>query len=251
MAIARYEDLCIDTVGGEELGRFWAAALGLRFEPDGEAGVLPGDTPEHKVWMNVVPEAKTVKHRVHIDVHAGSVDELVALGARVLEPAAEHDRPWTVLADPEGGEFCAFVREPDALPAYRLYELGVDSADPREIAQWWSDVLGAQLGGDAEKGWWWLEGIPGAPFEGMSFVPVPEPKTVKNRIHWDVKVASPDDLVNAGARLLRERDDEISWYVLADPEGNEFCAFTPHAEDGAEAQAEAQTEAQTEAPAAE
>ncbi|MBA2716656.1 MAG: VOC family protein, partial [Propionibacteriales bacterium] len=80
---------------------------------------------------------------------------------------------------------------------------------------------------------------------------VPEPKTVKNRIHWDVKVASPDDLVNAGARLLRERDDEISWYVLADPEGNEFCAVTPDAEGGTEAQVEAQTEAQTEAPAAE
>jgi len=239
MAIARYEDLCVDTVGGEELGRFWAAALGLRFEPDGKAGVLPGDTPEHKVWMNVVPEAKTVKHRVHIDVHAGSVDELVALGARVLEPAAEHDRPWTVLADPEGGEFCAFVREPDKLPAYRLYELVVDSAEPREIAQWWADVFGAELGGDEEKGWWWLENIPGALFEGMSFVPVPEPKTVKNRIHWDVKVASPDDLVNAGARLLRAKDDEISWHVFADPEGNEFCAFTP--------QADAETEAETRA----
>lgn len=230
MAIARYQDLCIDTVGGDRLGRFWAAALGLRFETDGEAGVLHGEIREQRVWMNVVPEAKTVKQRVHIDVHAGSVDELVQLGAQVIEPAEDYNRPWTVLVDPEGGEFCAFVRQPDALPTYRLYELGVDSAEPREIAQWWADVLGAVLGGDAEKGWWWLESIPGAPFDGMSFSAVPEHKRVKNRIHWDVTVASPDDLVNAGARLLRAADEEITWHVFSDPEGNEFCAFISAAE---------------------
>ena len=58
------------------------------------------------------------------------------------------------------------------------------------------------------------------------FVPVPEPKTVKNRIHWDVDTADVGQLVAAGATVLRERDDEIGWTVLADPEGNEFCAFT-------------------------
>ncbi len=58
---------------------------------------------------------------------------------------------------------------------------------------------------------------------------MPEPKTAKNRIHWDVTVESVDDLVGAGATVLRERDDEISWTVCADPEGNEFCAFTQHA----------------------
>ena len=37
---------------------------------------------------------------------------------------------WTVLADPEGGELCAFVREPAELPAYRLYEVVVDADGP-------------------------------------------------------------------------------------------------------------------------
>jgi hypothetical protein len=60
----------------------------------------------------------------------------------------------------------------------------------------------------------------------MDFVPVPEPKTVKNRIHWDVTVPGAAPLVEAGAIVLREPDAEISWHVLADPEGNEFCAFT-------------------------
>lgn len=227
MPLARYKDLCIDTGGGEALGRFWAAALGLQFEPDGEAGVLRGDADEQRVWMNVVPEPKTAKHRVHLDVHCATVSDLVELGARVLEPADEYDRRWTVLADPEGGEFCGFERSADALPAYRLYELGIDCVEPRELAVWWGEVLGAKAGEDADEGWSWLEDIPGAPFEGMTFASVPEPKTVKNRVHWDVTTDAVDGLVNSGATLLRPADDEMSWHVLADPEGNEFCAFLP------------------------
>jgi hypothetical protein len=61
----------------------------------------------------------------------------------------------------------------------------------------------------------------------FDFVPVPEPKTVKNRVHWDVTAPDVDALVERGARVLRSPDDEINWTVLADPEGNEFCAFPP------------------------
>ena len=62
--------------------------------------------------MNVVPETKTVKHRVHLDLNVASTEELVALGATMLEPAAEFGRRWSVMLDPEGGEFCAFVLPP-------------------------------------------------------------------------------------------------------------------------------------------
>ena len=54
---------------------------------------------------------------------------------------------------------------------------------------------------------------------------VPEPKTVKNRIHWDVDVDDVQRLLDHGATVLRGADDVVSWHVLADPEGNEFCAF--------------------------
>jgi hypothetical protein len=224
MAIARYKDLCIDSGPDETLGRFWAAAMGLEFESDGGAGALTGAQPTQRVWMNVVPEPKTAKNRIHIDVHCASIEELIDLGAKVLEPKTE-GRGWTVLADPDGGEFCGFVREPDKLPDYRLYELVVDCAEPREIATWWADVLGARLGGNADKGWWWLEDVPDLPYEGWSFVPVPEAKTVKNRVHWDVVVKSVDDLVAAGATLLRGPAPDGDWSIMADPEGNEFCAF--------------------------
>ena len=55
---------------------------------------------------------------------------------------------------------------------------------------------------------------------------MPEPKTAKNRIHLDVTTDDVDALVAAGATVLRAQDDEIGWTVLADPHGNEFCAFT-------------------------
>ncbi len=221
MAIASFKDLCIDTTGGEALGRFYAGVLGLTFEPDGDSGVLNGPTGRHRIWMNTVPEPRTVKNRVHLDVHAGSIAELEQLGAVVLEPKA--DRRWTVMADPEGGEFCAFVR--DTPPDLRLYELAVDAADPRAIASWWSDVFAARLGGDEHRGYWWVDEIDGAPFDAMTFAPVPEPKSAKNRVHWDVSVADLAPLSEAGATLLRPPAPAAGWHVMADPEGNEFCAF--------------------------
>ena len=69
--------------------------------------------------------------------------------------------------------------------------------------------------------------IAGAPFESIVFVAVPEPKTIKNRVHVDVTTDDIDGLVAAGAGVLRPRDQEIAWTVMADPEGNEFCVLTP------------------------
>lgn len=225
MAIARFKDFCIDATDPGVLGAFWAGALGLDLHTqDGGDTYLTGPTKEHTIWVNRVPEPKTVKHRMHFDVNVGSVEELTALGARVLD--AESFR-WTLMADPEGGEFCAFVREGEI--TRRLYEVGIDTGDSAEaahrIASWWADVLGAHLVDD-ESGYSYVDRVPGAPYESLDFAPVPEPKTVKNRIHLDVTTDSVDDLVAAGATVLRAKDDEIGWTVMADPDGNEFCAFT-------------------------
>lgn len=223
-AVARWKELCMDTTGGEGLGRFWADVAGLEFRPDEESGNVLGPTEGHGIALCRVPEAKTVKHRVHLDVYAGSVDDLVARGAAVVLPAEESGFRWTVMTDPEGGEFCAFPQPADGMPDYRIHGLVVDSVDPKANAQWWADVLGGDLGGDEAKGWWWLEHVPSLPILTMDFVPVPEPKTVKNRLHWDV-VSTVEAMLEKGASLLRARDEEISWDVMADPEGNEFCVF--------------------------
>jgi hypothetical protein len=220
MALARFKDLCVDADDPARLGVFWAAALDRAWEAmqDGD-GLLTGPTPQHTVWVSRVPESKSVKHRVHLDIYAQRIADLVALGATVVES----QRDWTVMADPEGGEFCAFLRE--KVPAERLHGLVVDSADPEAQARWWGGIYG--VGVTDNERWFTLEGVPGMPISTMDFVPVPEPKAAKNRIHWDVTVDNLPALVDAGATVLRRPDDDIGWHVLADPEGNEFCAFTP------------------------
>jgi hypothetical protein len=222
MPIARFKDLCIDASDPARLGRFWGAVLGRAWEAkdDGD-GLLTGPTRQHTIWVNKVPESKTAKNRAHLDIYAKDLAGLEALGATIMEPQPG-TRRWTVMADPEGGEFCAFLRS--EVPAERLHGLVVDSADAEALARWWAGVYG--VGVTKNDGWFALEGVPGMPNLTMDFVRVPEPKTVKNRVHWDVTVDSVTPLVEAGATVLREPGGDIGWHVLADPEGNEFCAFT-------------------------
>ena len=222
--MARFKELCIDTNGaGGELGRFWAAATGCTYAPpgpdagEGDVGDVLGPVEGMGIAMCPVPEPKTVKHRVHLDVHTASVESLLALGAR-RAPGYGGDA-WTVLLDPEGGEFCAFIREGD-LPGYLGYELVVDSRDAQAQARWWADVFDLESGNDGEA-YWHVSGIPDLPFESVVFDPVPEPKTVKNRIHWDL-YGDVAEFTHRGATVLRELR---GWAVLADPEGNEFCVF--------------------------
>jgi hypothetical protein len=215
-----FKDLCLDTSAVGTAAAFWSSALGLVVDDRGDNVLLGDGVAEHNVWINPVPEPKTAKNRVHLDVHTAAIADLEALGARVLQ----QQRRWTVMADPEGAEFCAFVRPPDQLPAYRLYELVVDAADPERIATWWADRFGVEAVTESGDDFWYLEQVPGMGWE-MIFGRVPEPKTAKNRVHWDVW-GTTEELLAAGATLQRRRDDEISWDVLADPEGNEFCVFT-------------------------
>ncbi len=220
MPLAVYRDLCIDAADAVATARFWSAALGLA-APEGRGRTvrIAGPTPQHTVWVNPVAEPRVAKNRLHLDVHTGSVADLVAAGATVL---TEFPR-WTTMADPDGGEFCAFVR--DEVPADRIYELGLDARDEAATAGWWATLLG----GDVEvcDGFRAVVDIPGVPFESVCVTTVPEPKVGKNRVHIDVTTDDLDALLAHGATLLRRRGDDIEWHVLADPEGNEFCAFTP------------------------
>ncbi len=109
----------------------------------------------------------------------------------------------------------------------KWYTVVVDSADPAEAAKFWAAVLDYQV-------------IYGAPDEvviakdektypGLIFVPVPEGKTVKNRLHIDLnpenQEAEVDRLIELGARRIDIGQGEVTWVVMADPEGNEFCVL--------------------------
>ena len=239
MGIATFKEFCLDThpAPGQDrtaLSRFWAAAAGLELElsdhPE-DPGNLVGPEEGQGIAICPVPEPRTVKHRVHLDISVADLSEVLDLGATVVRPQdtepVEGGIGWTVMKDPEGGEFCAFLRPPDQLATYRVFEVVVDSADCGTIAAWWADVFGVEA--HQKDDYWWFNEVPGfpstevAPFFAMVFGDVPEPKTVKNRLHWDV-YGEVDAFLAKGATKLWEMP---RWTVLADPEGNEFCVFPP------------------------
>ncbi|MEV4483300.1 VOC family protein [Micromonospora coxensis] len=229
--IARFKDLCMDAADPHALGRFWAHLLDgdLVDTGDGDTRIDPraARSSAESIWVNRVPEPRTGRTRVHLDLRLADSGPqgLSAAGARLVrEPDTEID--WWVLADPEGNQFCAFARRGDARPG--VFRLVVESADPVAQARWWAGVTGGTVE-TAEDGRASVSGAAGFPWERWVFDPVPERKRVKNRVHWDVELTGPDvtALISAGATLLREPDERVGWWVLADPEGNEFCAFRP------------------------
>ncbi len=120
----------------------------------------------------------------------------------------------------------------------RFSELIVDAHDPRRLADFWCAVLGYEITDtDGEV----IEIAPVKPtVEALQagpiptpivFVRVPESKTIKNRLHIDVNPidASQEDevarLERLGARRIDIGQGDVSWIVMADPEGNEFCVL--------------------------
>jgi catechol 2,3-dioxygenase-like lactoylglutathione lyase family enzyme len=134
----------MDCADPARLSAFWAVALGyeLQAPPEGfdswEAFLASIGVPESewnsrsavvdpaaegpRLFFQRVPEAKTVKNRVHVDVNAGGglevadeerrarvaakVDQLVTIGASVFKDFEQSGEHWVVMQDPEGNEFC-------------------------------------------------------------------------------------------------------------------------------------------------
>jgi hypothetical protein len=178
------------------------------------------------LWINPVPEPKVVKNRVHLDLYAAGPDPLIERGAHLV---AGHDG-FIVLTDPEGDELCIFMDPSVPLATdvvARPFALFVDSDRPEELARWWQGVLGGRIGPGSDGTPRWLHAAAGLGDLVMKFVRVSDERVVKNRMHWDVTTADVDALVAAGATVVRAQDEGIRWTVLADPQGNEFCAFAP------------------------
>ncbi|WNV91607.1 VOC family protein [Umezawaea sp. Da 62-37] len=113
----------------------------------------------------------------------------------------------------------------------RFKDLCLDAGDHQALADWWCAAIGyvrRTVEGEAERPTAWPVPIEDPTGAGplIWVVPVEEAKVVKNRMHIDV-TGSTDELLAAGATLVRRKDDDIEWDILADPEGNEFCVFAP------------------------
>jgi glyoxalase superfamily protein len=110
-------------------------------------------------------------------------------------------------------------------------DLCLDAGDHQAQADWWCATLGYERRGLADgrprpDDWPALIVDPDGRGPMIWVVPVPEGKVVKNRMHIDVFGSVPA-LLAAGASMVLPKGDDRDWDVLADPEGNEFCVFTP------------------------
>lgn len=231
-----FKDLCIDVTAGDgrpaAVAAFWSAALDqpIVTHDDGEVHLAAhADGPKQRtIWINTVPEPIAGKSRVHIDIRVADGDPAPLLAAGgTMERARDDDIGWHILNDPDGVALCVFGPHPADPTALGPFELVVDAVDPQAIAGWWAERTGGTVGTRDGAPFVWVEGAAGFPFMFWIFHDVPEPKTVKNRIHWDVTLVDTtiDGLVATGATVLQPKDDELGWWVMADPEGNEFCAF--------------------------
>jgi hypothetical protein len=111
----------------------------------------------------------------------------------------------------------------------RFTELIVDCADPERLAAFWSAALGWTRN-EQSTDWVQVVGPPGSG-PALTFLPVPERKSIKNRLHIDVNPIGCDQrqeverLLDLGAQRVDIGQGTQTWVVLADPEGNEFCVL--------------------------
>ncbi len=116
----------------------------------------------------------------------------------------------------------------------RIQCLCIDSGDPARIASFWQSALGWRRT-FAEDGVVVLEPPEGSPEDGvvpdLIFLKVPEDKAGKNRLHLDLRPEDQDAevarLEALGARRVNVGQGEVSWVVMADPDGNEFDVLRP------------------------
>ncbi|EWT01315.1 glyoxalase [Intrasporangium oryzae NRRL B-24470] len=120
-----------------------------------------------------------------------------------------------------------------------VHNITVDCADARGLATFWAGLLGWNVYYDDDPEVVVAPSFPPS-VTGMLFIPVPEGKSAKNRLHLDLQ---PDDMtrdeaveraVASGATVIGDHrhEDGSGWVTLADPEGNEFCIERGEAESG-------------------
>ncbi|AUH40650.1 VOC family protein [Streptomyces sp. CMB-StM0423] len=234
----------IKAVDHPAAGRFWAEALGWQVHVSGAtsyAGPGGGLQWPHPVALGIdvvpVPEPKTAaKNRVHLDLATTSAahqEELVArlraLGATPVD-VGQTEVPWTVLADPEGNEFC--VLEPRDV--YRgtgpIAAVVVDCADPRAMARFWGEATDWTVHEVSDEHGVLRAAAGTGPY--LELLRVPNPKTAPDRVHLDLlpypggdKEAEVARLRALGARDLDVGQGDAPWTCLTDPEDHEFCVL--------------------------
>ncbi len=242
------ENLVVDAVEPQQLGRFWEAALGAETLTDSpgifETRLTIEGGPALDLCFQPVPDPPPHPRgdppRLHVDLAGGSaqaavVKRLIVLGARHLDigqgDGPRGAPPWVVLADPEGNPLCVMEERPSYVDTGPIAALPLDSADPDRDAVFWSWLTG------------WTD-VPGlsprslrhpsrrGPLLELCDEAGPKGPT-KNRWHLDVRLETGDDAdetaaaitARGGTELHPAWADQVPWRLYADPSGNEFCVL--------------------------
>jgi predicted enzyme related to lactoylglutathione lyase len=222
------------------LARFWSGVLGWEMTDDPRDGIalLPNDDTGFRIRFLPTQEQKAGPNQIHFDLTSTTVqaqDQTVTtalgLGGRHIDIGQLPEEDHVVLADPEGNEFC--VIEPGNNFLADCGFIGALSCDgSQEVGYFWSEALGWPLVWDQDE-----ETAIQSPQGGSKISwggPPVAPKTGKNRLHLDLAPPADGDqeaeverLISLGAKRMDIGQGDVSWEVMADPDGNEFCVLTP------------------------
>ena len=237
-----WENVVVDAVDPQRLGRFWETVLGgttLTVEPGLlETRVSVDGGPTLDFCFQRVPEPPSEPQRLHLDLRGGDqqaevVERLQGLGATHLD-IGQGDVPWVVLADVEGNPFCVMEARSSYVDTGPVAALPLDSADPDRDAAFWSWLTG----------WTPAEGAglvalrhPSRRGPLLELCPEQAPKgpfpAEKNRMHLDLRLEPGDDadavaagISQRGGREVFHPDwGDLPWRFFLDPSGNDFCVL--------------------------
>jgi predicted enzyme related to lactoylglutathione lyase len=237
---SRLYALSFDANDPAGLARFWGGLLGWEMADDPQDGIvlLPGDDTGFRMRFVPTQQRKTGPNQIHFHLTSTSGEDQQQTVARALGLGARHfdagQRPedlHVVLADPEGNEFCVIEPGNKFLAGCGfLAELACDGS--QQTGYFWSEALGWPLVWDQDQETS-IRSPHGGPKVSWGGPPL-MPKTGKYRMHFDLappaggdQHAEADRLVSLGATRVDTGQDEVSWVVMADPDGHEFCLLTP------------------------
>ena len=232
--------LCVDADDPLRLARFWAGVLGWEMAEDPPDGItlLPGDDNGFQLDFFPTNDPKSGPNQMHFDLTSTSLEHqqqtvarALGLGARHIDIGQSPEDDHVVLADPEGNEFCVIEPGNDFLADCGF--IGALASDgSQEVGYFWRDALGWPLVWDQDQ-----ETAIRSPHGGPKITwggPPVRPKEGKNRLHFDIAPTRDGDqqeevdrLLSLGATRIDIGQGEVSWVVMADPDGNEFCVLTP------------------------
>jgi catechol 2,3-dioxygenase-like lactoylglutathione lyase family enzyme len=207
-------------------------------DQEGAIALVPTDDTGFRIRFAASSAPKVGQNQLHFDLTSSSLEDQQQTVARALGLGAQHldigqgpDVEHVVLADPEGNEFC--VIEPANSFLSDCGFIGALACEgSQEVGYFWSRALGWPLVWDQDQ-----ETAIRSPLGGPKVTwggPPLTPKAGKYRLHFDLAPPADGDqrtevdrLATLGATFVDIGQGEVSWVVMADPDGHEFCVLTP------------------------